>query len=234
MFLADCVLFGGFVLSSEPIFSCDHILGVTGTPVRSTMMFSFTGEQILNSNSMPKHTFLLSRKKRVLRKIASQHGSGWHIVPSLAMASVELADIIAERKTAKSRARKDMNTCGTPTSEQAGILGEIDAMYEEHVSGLSAFVGEGTHNDYLYDKCKVSVGVSIPTGRDFDPPNLYPTVKPLVDGLTDSLWWVDDNHNIITSTEFHYLPPNMLGNKMYVLVLTVDAVDDDGIPLLKD
>lgn len=43
-----------------------------------------------------------------------------------------------------------------------------------------------------------------PTRQDVDPPNLYPTFKALIDGLTDAGVWEDDNNRIILETIFRY------------------------------
>ena len=40
----------------------------------------------------------------------------------------------------------------------------------------------------------------------FDPPNLYPTVKPLVDGFTDAGCWPDDDSTVIRRTAFGHDP----------------------------
>lgn len=52
--------------------------------------------------------------------------------------------------------------------------------------------------------CNVLVTVFSPTKRRLDPPNLYPTIKALVDGFTDAGIWTDDNHEIIKSMTFKY------------------------------
>ena len=58
---------------------------------------------------------------------------------------------------------------------------------------------------YSPDKpCKVLVTVYAPTRRRLDPPNLYPTVKALIDGLTDANLWPDDNHEVIKMMSFQY------------------------------
>lgn len=58
---------------------------------------------------------------------------------------------------------------------------------------------------YSSDKpCKVLVTVYAPTRRRLDPPNLYPTVKALIDGLTDANLWPDDNHEVIKMMSFQY------------------------------
>lgn len=58
---------------------------------------------------------------------------------------------------------------------------------------------------YSSDKpCTVAVTVYAPTRRRLDPPNLYPTVKALIDGLTDANLWPDDNHEVIKMMSFQY------------------------------
>ncbi|WP_235888509.1 RusA family crossover junction endodeoxyribonuclease [Streptococcus pneumoniae] len=39
---------------------------------------------------------------------------------------------------------------------------------------------------------------------DLDPPNLYPTVKAIIDGMTDAGIWTDDNHKVIKKLSFVY------------------------------
>jgi crossover junction endodeoxyribonuclease RusA len=45
--------------------------------------------------------------------------------------------------------------------------------------------------------CGLVVTIYAPTKRRLDPPNFYPTVKALVDGLTDAGIWTDDNSEVI-------------------------------------
>lgn len=44
----------------------------------------------------------------------------------------------------------------------------------------------------------------------FDAPNLYPTIKPIIDGFTDAGLWEDDDYKHIRDTTFRY-NPNPLG-----------------------
>ena len=37
-----------------------------------------------------------------------------------------------------------------------------------------------------------------------DPPNLYPTLKALIDGLTDASWWIDDQFANLVEVSFKY------------------------------
>ena len=50
--------------------------------------------------------------------------------------------------------------------------------------------------------CRVLISIARPTRRRLDPPNLYPTVKALIDGLTDAGIWTDDNDEVIQSMTF--------------------------------
>lgn len=52
--------------------------------------------------------------------------------------------------------------------------------------------------------CGLVVTIYAPTNRRMDPPNFYPTVKALVDGLTDAGIWSDDNHEVIRYMVFQY------------------------------
>lgn len=53
-------------------------------------------------------------------------------------------------------------------------------------------------------RVNVLVRVYSPTKRRLDPLNLWPTVKPLEDGMTDAGLWTDDNHNVIEHHDFSY------------------------------
>lgn len=59
---------------------------------------------------------------------------------------------------------------------------------------------KGTH----FSKFEIEVEVFSPTRRRLDPPNLYPTVKHLIDGLTDSGLWDDDDYTKLTKMSFVY------------------------------
>lgn len=44
-----------------------------------------------------------------------------------------------------------------------------------------------------FNNFNVNISIYPPTKRRFDPPNLYPTVKHLIDGMTDANYWKDDD-----------------------------------------
>lgn len=71
--------------------------------------------------------------------------------------------------------------------------------------------------------CHLTVTVYKPTRRRLDTPNLYPTVKALVDGMTEAKIWTDDNDNVIKSTKFQL--GGLSGKKGYYrFVLTIEEV----------
>ncbi|MDR2833467.1 MAG: hypothetical protein LBV67_07115 [Streptococcaceae bacterium] len=77
----------------------------------------------------------------------------------------------------------------------------------------------------LYDKdkpCKVKVTIYSPTRRRLDPPNLYPTVKALIDGMTDAQLWTDDNYEVIKSMSFEY--GGLSGSKAYKIELETEKL----------
>lgn len=58
--------------------------------------------------------------------------------------------------------------------------------------------------EHFFDKAEVEVVVYAPTRRRLDPPNLYPTVKHLIDGLTDAKLWEDDDWRHLIKMSFVY------------------------------
>lgn len=72
--------------------------------------------------------------------------------------------------------------------------------------------------------CYIGVIICPPTDRRMDVPNWYPTVKALVDGLTDAGVFEDDNNKIITSMTF--IPGPKTDNKKYRMELIIrEGVD---------
>lgn len=202
------------------ILHCEHVLDKDGKIANSQLVFSLTSKEVLNSNSLPNNTFLLGKRKRVIRNIGALLGSSWHLYPHLAIASVELSEIVKEKNYLKSQIRKGLNKEKVPKKEHLPFLQEVDKEYKEEVFALQSILGNKENSLYLYDSCTISIGCSPPTKRIVDPPNFYPTIKPFVDGLTDALWWEDDNFNYITSTEFHYVEPT--APKQYVFYLDIE------------
>lgn len=80
-----------------------------------------------------------------------------------------------------------------------------------------------------FDKVKVNVIICPPTRRKIDPPNLYHTVKALIDGLTDAEWWKDDNFKHVLDFSFRY--GGLSGESdHFKLFLIFEEVPDDITP----
>lgn len=62
----------------------------------------------------------------------------------------------------------------------------------------------GTLSEAPFDFFTIDVYVYPPSNRRIDPPNLYPTAKPLIDGLTDANLWEDDDYSHLYRTSFYY------------------------------
>ena len=70
--------------------------------------------------------------------------------------------------------------------------------------------------------CGVTLTVFTPTKRRSDPDNLQPTLKAIMDGLTESLFWTDDNHEIVKFTKYQF--GGLSGSKAYRLEVDIDEV----------
>lgn len=82
----------------------------------------------------------------------------------------------------------------------------------------------GDEPEFLFDLFKITITVFAPTRRRFDPPNIYPTVKALIDGLTDVCWWSDDDFEHLLEMSFRY--GGLSGNKNYKVVLDIEEIVD--------
>ena len=60
--------------------------------------------------------------------------------------------------------------------------------------------------NYVNHPCQVIITISSSSKRRKDGPNLYPTAKPLIDGLVDAGLLVDDNDDVIR--EYTFIPGN--------------------------
>ena len=71
--------------------------------------------------------------------------------------------------------------------------------------------------------CIVLVTVYTPTKRRIYPPNVYPTVKALIDGMTDAGLWSDDNSTVIQYTAFTH--GGMSNTSNYKIKLTINGIE---------
>ena len=76
---------------------------------------------------------------------------------------------------------------------------------------------------FSYKKpCGVNVTFLAPTKRKYDPSNFYPTIKALIDGMTDAKVWTDDNREVIKYMKFEH--GGLSGGKYYVVVIEIEEI----------
>lgn len=101
----------------------------------------------------------------------------------------------------------------------------VKAELTAHLRKLSAEVAKKTyeHPERIMfsevNPCHIGVIVHPPTNRRMDAPNWYPTVKALIDGLTDAGVFEDDNNKVVTSMTF--IPGVKTKNKKYRIELDI-------------
>lgn len=97
-----------------------------------------------------------------------------------------------------------------------------------------ANLNEGNNFDTpIFSRFTVRVLVFPPTRRRFDPPNLYQTVKHLLDGGTDTGIWEDDDWHHLEELSFRY-GGDISGEKdtfKFVFVIE-ESTGDEGVPEL--
>lgn len=74
-----------------------------------------------------------------------------------------------------------------------------------------------------FKKCDIKIVVFPPSARRIDPPNFYPTVKPLIDGLTDANAWDDDDWKHLTSMTFLHGGEKSGIAQVYILKLIING-----------
>lgn len=107
----------------------------------------------------------------------------------------------------------------------------VRAELTSYLRTLSASTGyeEGKKADHVpFSKehpCHITVVICPPTRRRMDAPNWYPTIKALIDGLTDVNIFVDDNNDVITSMKF--VPGPKTENKKYRIEIIIQEGRDE-------
>lgn len=160
--------------------------------------FWLTPKEMLNSNSLPRNTHLKGKMTKALRALAGAEGARLHSHEIESRLAVQLEHQKRELVQEKSRLTKTYNEGQQTDQAYSKGIESIDQALHETAQALAG------DKDYLFDRYSVTVTIYGPTKRLFDPPNFYPTVKAMIDGLTDALWWEDDNFTHMQSMTFRY------------------------------
>ena len=192
-------------------------------PERMTLEFHLTQKEIINSNMTFKHFMQKATMVENLRSKSAEMGSLQH--PQSELVCKHLNDLDIERKNvaARNRLMKSLRKDKDITQEE--IDREVALLESTMDTELSLSDEERLSIQSLFSHFGVNVTVYPPTRRRLDPPNLYPTVKALIDGLTDACWWSDDDFTHLLYTNFRY--GGLSGEKgKWKVVLDVVRVND--------
>lgn len=126
------------------------------------------------------------------------------------------------RSTAKGRSLRGGNEM---ISSNDRLCSYVKAELTAHLRKLSAELALKTYEHperTMFSEtrpCHIGVIVYPPTKRRMDAPNWYPTVKALIDGLTDAGVFDDDNNKVIRSMVF--VPGSVTTNKKYRIEIII-------------
>lgn len=132
-----------------------------------------------------------------------------------------------------SKGSQNLNTGNEMINANDRMHFHIRSELTEHLRSLANVearqqVGDLTDEKIFSEEhpCYVIVHIAPPTNRRMDPPNWYPTVKALIDGLTDMGMFSDDNKNIITGFIFLDEPKTETGKYRIDLELCPGEIRD--------
>ena len=157
-------------------------------------LFTIPTKNIINSNQSI-HLMVKSQRSAYLRKISQDPGAYEHTQKEEAQQYLDRNRGLQERSNKKGSVTKKMKKANCTPEEIAEAMEDIDRTFPivDTPSGLEyEFKG----------RFEATCIIHTPTKRHIDPPNLWPTVKPLLDGLTDSGWWEDDDSTRLVRTSF--------------------------------
>lgn len=173
----------------------------------------------MNSNKVIAHFMQKSNAVANLRNIAATFGIEEHYDPINAAERMRIIRAIQKISNEKGKTRRKM---AKNKADEEDILEKL-AKIEKDLKIDKTL--EEVPVRYMFDKFKLRLTVCPPTRRRLDPPNLYPTLKALIDGLTDAGWWEDDDFMHLLEVSFRYGGLSGVKNT-YRLVIDIEELDD--------
>lgn len=162
------------------------------------LVFDLGQKEILNSNSIPSHFIVKGKMVSNLRELAAAEFLKRHPEEHQDAVREHLKWLRSAEEVAlkKKRYKKRLLDKNKNLSKD-----ELEAELEENfpVPPAPDVTIPPVHNQFT-----VKVIVYPPTRRRLDPPNLYPTVKPILDGGTDAKFWEDDDFSHVLEMSFRY------------------------------
>lgn len=183
------------------------------------MRFEVAQKEVLNANSLPNHFIVKGKMAAALRAKGAEAALAVHEQSKLAKERFGAIRAEEDLKVHKSRARKKMTKTDATEEEILERLEKIDEEFAPAKASSDIVV------EYPFSKFRVDVVIEAPTRRRFDPPNLYPTVKHIVDGMTDASFWEDDSFDQLVEMSFR--AGGLSGiPKTFVVILKISSVED--------
>ena len=189
---------------------------------KETLVFEIDKKNILSSNTYKSlHWAVKGKITDHLRTLAVEAGKASHPVESLPGVEerLELLREVAQQMIRKARRTKALQKDPELTAKEIKTLVEEEFSQEE--------IGDPSRVKVpnLFTHFTIKVRVSPPTRRRLDPVNLYPTVKAIIDGLTDAAWWEDDDFTHLLEISFLYGGTSGVKDN-FKLEFTVEEVDE--------
>lgn len=188
--------------------------------MQKTVSFYIKTKDILSANKTVAHYIIKSKQAAALRELASTQGIAAHDDPENAKIRMQAIHAKQELSNQRGRLRRKMNKAKNSAEEIAEALEKQTQDFGEIIEPETIPV------KFLFDKFSLKVTVCPPTRRRLDPPNLYPTVKPLIDGLTDACWWEDDDFDHLLDVSFRYGGLSDSTNNEYLIILDIQAITE--------
>lgn len=193
------------------------------------LVFTVDRSLLLNSNNLAGiHRFSKSKMSAGLRSkgysIALEHLSEEQ--RELAEARKKILDKESSNKVDKGKFTKKVKRAHPEWTKKEQDAEVERMMLEKH--GAQSVKSSDMPIEPLFDKFTISVFVYPPTARRVDPANLYPTIKNVIDGLTDAGFWVDDDWTHLEELSFRYGGVNDTKKDFeFRLVIESIGVDDE-------
>lgn len=185
---------------------------------QTILEFQVAQKDILNSNSMPSHFIVKGNMVSHLRELAAQEGALHHPeeLQPLVFEKLQWLKAVAETQMKRTRLKKRLLKDKNLTEEQ--VAKELEERFPEEEKPVYDIPP-------LFKHFTLQLIVMPPTRRRVDPPNLWPSLKALGDGLTDCRFWEDDSFEYMLETSFRY--GGLSGLKgIWRLQLVITEVED--------
>lgn len=164
----------------------------------TTLVFDLAQNEILNANSIPSHFIVKGKMVSHLRDLASKEFLKLHPEEQQAAVADHIKWLRANEEIALKKKRFKKRLLD---KDKTITKDELESQLSEQFPPLPPL---NIDIPAVHSKFTVKVVVYPPTRRRLDPPNLYPTIKPILDGGTDAKFWADDDFTHLLEISFRY------------------------------